>query len=137
LVGPLVQLVVATESAATERVVTTGEGSSADPPPPEVTEGLSPLLPRAASGVGADQPSGSAWSEVKSKRGRKKRYATQGYACLNPACPYYGIIDETIHALVRHTSRGKDRDIPYLCCQCCRTVFTSRKGTPLYHLKAK
>src|SRR5512145_297818 len=77
------------------------------------------------------------WREVKSKRGRKKQYATQGYACLNPACPYYGIIDETIHALVRHASRGKDRDIPYLRCQCCLTVFSSRKGTPLYYLKAK
>ncbi len=77
------------------------------------------------------------WGEVKSKRGRKKRYATQGNACLNPACPYYGIADETVHALVRHTSRGKDRDIPYLRCQCCQTVFTSRKGTPLYYLKAK
>ena len=77
------------------------------------------------------------WSEFKSKRGRKKQYSTQGYACLNPACPYYGITDEAIHALVRHTSRGKERDIPYLRCQCCQTVFTSRKGTPLYYLKAK
>lgn len=63
--------------------------------------------------------------------------ATQGWACLNRTCPYYGITDETIHALVRHTSRGVDRDIPYLRCQCCQTVFTSRKGTPLYSLKAK
>lgn len=77
------------------------------------------------------------WREVKSKRGRKKQYATQGWACLNRTCAYYGIMDETIHALVRHTSRGKDRDIPYLRCQCCQTVFTSRKGTPLYTLKAK
>ena len=77
------------------------------------------------------------WSEVKSKRGRKKQYATQGCACLNPACPYYGITDETIHAVVRHTSRGNERDIPYLRCQCCQTVFTSRKGIPLYCLKAK
>jgi IS1 family transposase len=39
--------------------------------------------------------------------------------------------------LVRHTLRGKERDIPYLRCQCYQTVFTSRKGTPLYYLKAK
>jgi transposase-like protein len=77
------------------------------------------------------------WSEVKSKRGRKKQYSTPGYACLNRACPYCGSTDETIHALVRHTTRGKDRDIPYLGCQGCQTVFTSRKGTLLYYLKAK
>ena len=57
------------------------------------------------------------WSEVKSTRGRKKKYATQGYACLNPMCAYFGHTDERIHALVRHTTRGKDKDIPYLCCQ--------------------
>ncbi len=77
------------------------------------------------------------WREVKSKRGRKKQYSTQGWACLNPACPYSGITEEAIHALVRHTLRGKDRDIPYLRCQCCQTVFSSRKGTPLYYLKTK
>jgi hypothetical protein len=77
------------------------------------------------------------WSEVKSRRGRKKTYSTQGRACLNPKCPYYGITDETIHALIQHTMRGKHQDIPYLRCQCCHTVFTSRKGTPLYYLKTK
>jgi len=77
------------------------------------------------------------WCEVKSKRGRKKVYATHGYACLNPACAYFGHTDERIHALVRHTTRGKDKDIPYLCCQACQTVFSSRKGTPLYYLKTK
>jgi transposase-like protein len=77
------------------------------------------------------------WGEVKSKRGRKKQYPTHGWACLNPACPYFGITEETIHALVRHTLRGKDHDIPYLRCQCCQTVFSRRKGTPLYYLKTK
>jgi IS1 family transposase/transposase-like protein len=77
------------------------------------------------------------WGEVKSKRGRKKQNPTQGWACLDPACPYFGITEEVIHALVRHTLRGKDRDIPYLRCQCCQTVFSSRKGTPLYYLKTK
>jgi len=77
------------------------------------------------------------WSAVKSKRGRKKKYVTQGWACLNRACPYYGTTEEAIHALVRHTLRGKDQDILYLRCQCCQTVFSSRKGTPLYYLKTK
>ncbi len=76
------------------------------------------------------------WCEVKSRCGRKKQYPTAGYACLNPACQYYGITDER-HALVRHTLRGKDKDIPYLRCQCCKQVFTTRKGTPLYYLKTK
>jgi transposase-like protein len=56
---------------------------------------------------------------------------------LNPACAYFGHTDEGIHALVRHTTRGKDRDIPYLCCQACHSVFSSRQGTPLYYLKTK
>jgi transposase-like protein len=76
----------------------------------------------------------TSWSEVKSQRGRKKQYPTQGWACLNPGCPYFGITKEAIQALVRHTLRGQDRDILYLRCQCCRTVFSSRKG---YYLKTK
>jgi len=82
-------------------------------------------------------PAVTPWSQVKSKRGRKKQYPTHGWACLNPVCPYFGITEETIHALVRHSLRGKDHDIPYLCCQCCHTVFSSRQGTPLYYLKTK
>ena len=77
------------------------------------------------------------WGEVKSKRGRKKKYPTQGYACLDADCAYFGHTDENIHALVHHAHRGKDKDIPYLCCQACQTVFSSRKGTPLYYLKTK
>lgn len=77
------------------------------------------------------------WYEVKNKRGRKKQYATQGLACLNRTCRYYGVRDEGRHALVRHTLRGKDQDIPYLRCQCCKQVFSSRRGTPLYYLKTK
>ena len=77
------------------------------------------------------------WGEVRSKRGRQKRYATEGLACLNRVCPYYGVRDEKRHALVRHTTRGKDKDIPYVLCQSCQQVFSSRKGTPLYYLKTK
>jgi hypothetical protein len=77
------------------------------------------------------------WVEVKSTRGRKKKYSTQGYACSNPDCAYFGHTDEGIHALVHHAHRGKDKDIPYLCCQACQTVFSSRNGTPLYYLKTK
>jgi transposase-like protein len=45
--------------------------------------------------------------------------------------------DPAVHALVKDTDRDKDKDIPQLRCQCCRKRFSSRKGTPLYHLKKK
>lgn len=82
-------------------------------------------------------PAVQPWSDVKSPRGRKKQYSTQGYACPMGECRYYGITEERIHALVRHTTRGKDHDIIYLECQCCGKVFTSRKNTPLYQIKSE
>jgi hypothetical protein len=33
------------------------------------------------------------WAEVKSRRGRRKRAKTEGYACPNEECEYYGITD--------------------------------------------
>jgi hypothetical protein len=33
------------------------------------------------------------WAEVKSRRGRRKRAKTEGYACPNEKCEYYGITD--------------------------------------------
>jgi IS1 family transposase/transposase-like protein len=77
------------------------------------------------------------WREQRSRRGAKKRITTQGYACLNPACVYFGITDEQVHAVVGNGKRGKDHDIQYLKCQACQKVFTCRKGTPLYYLKTK
>jgi len=38
------------------------------------------------------------WSQVKSRRGKKKTIPTQGYACPNPDCRYCGITDAAIHA---------------------------------------
>jgi len=40
------------------------------------------------------------WREVKSRRGAPKRIPTEGFACPNPKCPYLGITDAHIHALV-------------------------------------
>ena len=77
------------------------------------------------------------WSQRKGKGGAKKQFDTSGFAYLNPACAYFGIIDPLIHALVKNTNRGTDKDIPELKCQCCKKRFSSRKGTPLYHLKKK
>src|SRR5215467_5292332 len=39
------------------------------------------------------------WHEVK-RRGAPKRIDTQGFACPNPQCPYLGVTDAHIHALV-------------------------------------
>jgi transposase-like protein len=75
------------------------------------------------------------WHERKNSRGRKKTIATQGYACLNPACDYHGITDESVHALVGNGKRGQRGDIQTLKCQCCGSSFSSRRNTPLYYLK--
>ena len=75
------------------------------------------------------------YANRKSSRGRRKSVASQGFACLNPDCDYYGIIDEQIHALVSHGKRGQQHDIQYFKCQACGKAFSSRKGTPLYYLK--
>jgi hypothetical protein len=42
---------------------------------------------------------GRPWAEVKSRRGGRKRAKTEGYACPNKGCEYYGITDSSIHAL--------------------------------------
>jgi hypothetical protein len=75
------------------------------------------------------------WHKRKSSRGRKKTIATQGYACLNPACDYHGITDESVHALVGNGKRGQRGDIQTLKCQCCGSSFSTRRNTPLYYLK--
>ena len=77
------------------------------------------------------------WSECKSRRGRKKQTRTQGHACPNPDCRYFGIIDAAVHALVGNGKRGTRKDIQTLKCQCCQTSFSTRRNTPLYHLKTQ
>ena len=51
------------------------------------------------------------YSARKSTRGRKKEIPTAGFACLNPQCDYFGVTDETIHALVGNGKRGIHKDI--------------------------
>jgi hypothetical protein len=46
------------------------------------------------------------WSEVKSQRGAPKRIPTEGFACPNQQCLYFGITGADIHALV---GDGKQR----------------------------
>jgi hypothetical protein len=46
------------------------------------------------------------WREVKSCRGAPKRVNTAGFACPNRRCPYFGITDAHIHALVGDGKHG-------------------------------
>jgi hypothetical protein len=75
------------------------------------------------------------WSEVKSRRGAPKRINTEGFACPNPQCRYFGNTDAHIHALVGDGKHGQTERIQTFRCQACRTTFTSRRNTPLYRLK--
>src|SRR5215470_8659020 len=75
------------------------------------------------------------WCEVKSRRGAPKRVNTEGYACPNRNCPYFGIADAHIHALVGDGKHGQAERIQTFRCQACGTTFSSRRNTPLYRLK--
>jgi IS1 family transposase/transposase-like protein len=75
------------------------------------------------------------WREVKSRRGAPKRINTEGFACPNPQCPYFGITDASIHALVGDGTHGRAEQIQTFRCQACHATFSARHDTPLYRLK--
>jgi hypothetical protein len=75
------------------------------------------------------------WCEVKSHRGAPKRIETEGFACPNQQCPYFGNTDARIHALVGDGKHGQAEQIQTFRCQACRTTFSARCNTPLYRLK--
>jgi IS1 family transposase len=75
------------------------------------------------------------WSEVKSRRGAPKRVNTEGFACPNQQCAYFGITDAHIHALVGDGKHGRAEQIQTFRCQACRNTFSARRHTPLYRLK--
>jgi IS1 family transposase/transposase-like protein len=75
------------------------------------------------------------WSEVKSRRGAPKRIQTEGFACPNPQCAYFGNRDAHVHALVGDGKHGQAEQIQTFRCQKCRTTFSARHDTPLYRLK--
>ncbi len=75
------------------------------------------------------------WCEVKSRRGAPKRVNTEGFACPNQQCPYFGITDAHIHALVGDGKHGQAERIQTFRCQACRTTFSARRHTPMYRLK--
>jgi IS1 family transposase len=75
------------------------------------------------------------WREVKSRRGAPKHVNTEGFACPNQQCSYFGITDASIHALVGDGKHGRAEQIQTFRCQACRITFTARRNTPLYRLK--
>jgi transposase-like protein len=75
------------------------------------------------------------WCEIKSRQGAPKRMNTQDFAFPNRKCPYFGITDAHIHALVGDGKHGHAERIQTFRCQACRTTFTARRNTPLYRLK--
>lgn len=87
-----------------------------------------------SAGVSAPVPV-RPWSEVKSRREAPKRIPTEGYACPNRQCTYFGNTDAQFHALVEDGKHGRAEHIQTFRCQACRTTFTSRRDTPLYRLK--
>jgi hypothetical protein len=75
------------------------------------------------------------WSEVKRRRGAPKRVNTEGFACPNQQCLYFGITDARMHALVGDGKHGQTERIQTFRGPACRSTFTSRRNTPLYRLK--
>jgi transposase-like protein len=82
-----------------------------------------------------EQPVIEAWNKQKSKRGRPKVIATEGYCCPNPNSYYYGITDAQRHALVGNGRHYGADTIQYLRCQACQTKVSTRWNTPMYNLK--
>src|SRR5260221_13471763 len=93
------------------------------------------LASTASSGGGPALAPVRPWCEVKSRRGAPKRVNTEGFACPNPQCPYAGITNAQIHALVGDGKHGSAERIQTFRCQACHTTFTARRNTPLYRLK--
>ena len=93
------------------------------------------LTSPASSGAGPVPLPVRRWSEVKSRRGAPKRIDTQGFACPNQQCTYFGITDAHRHALVGDGKHGRTERIQTFRCQACHTTFSARRDTPLYRLK--
>jgi IS1 family transposase len=88
-----------------------------------------------SSGTGPAPTPVRPWPEVKSRRGAPKRIGTEGFACPNQQCLYFGITEAHIHALVGDGKHGQIERIQTFRCQACRTTFSARRDTPLYRLK--
>jgi IS1 family transposase/transposase-like protein len=69
------------------------------------------------------------------RRGRPQRVVTEGHACLEPTCPYRGITDAAVHALIGYGHHGTTDRIQDFLCQACGTKVSARRDTALYQLK--
>jgi hypothetical protein len=72
------------------------------------------LASTASSGTGPTPPPVRPWPEVKSRRGAPKRIDTEGFACPNQQCPYFGITQAHIHAAFWRWQAWPDRAHPDL-----------------------
>lgn len=89
-----------------------------------------------ASTAGGPEPAPvRPWREVISRRGAPKRVNTEGFACPNQQCAYFGNTDAHIHALVGDGKHGRAEQIQTFRCQACHSTFSARRNTPLYRLK--
>jgi IS1 family transposase/transposase-like protein len=75
------------------------------------------------------------WREGRSRRGAPRRIPTDGYACRRRGCPYYGVTDARIHALIAAGCQGRTDRIQQFRCQACGAKVSARWGTALAHLK--
>src|SRR6266496_990225 len=67
------------------------------------------------------------WRDAKSRRGAPKRVNTEGFACPNHQCPYFGITDAHVHALVGDGTHGlAERILGYR--RATITAWLSRAG---------
>lgn len=72
------------------------------------------------------------WRELKSPTGRPKQIRTEGFACANSACLYFGVKDAQLHALVGDGKAGETEPNQTWGCQACQKTFSARRHTPLY-----
>ncbi len=72
------------------------------------------------------------YAERKSPRGAKKTIVTEGYACPNVECAYFGVISEALHALVGDGKRGQQQNIQYFKCR----VVASLRAVATFHPSA-
>ena len=93
------------------------------------------LASTSALGAGPAATPVRPWCEIKSRRGAPKRIHTEGFACPNQQCMYFGITDAHVHALVGDGKHGRAERIQTFRCQACHITFTARRNTALYRLK--
>lgn len=75
------------------------------------------------------------WRDGRRQRGAPRRIATEGYACRTPGCPYAGITDSQVHALVADGHHRRTDHIQDFTCQACGHRVSARWGTALFQLK--